>query len=899
VARSEGVTKTDLPALAKGSLTTCDGAVSTTPGFAGELSRHGGRPALLDGAGNCLSFGELAARADARAAELGGGRKLVAVVTGPGFEPVVTYLAALRAGHAALLVGDDPARTAPLLDAYRPDLVVRPDGGGVRLEELGPGPRLHPNLALLLPTSGSTGSPKLVRLSGRNLDANAESIAGYLPIRPEDRAPLTLPLQYCYGLSVLNSNLARGATVVLTDRSVAEPAFWDEFDDLGLTSLHGVPYTFDLLDASGFADRALPSLRYVTQAGGRLDPATVSRYATLGAERGWSLYVMYGQTEATARMAYLPPERASAAPSAVGIAVPGGAFSVERPGPDGVGDLVYRGENVMLGYARNPVDLGLGRTIDRLDTGDRARWRSDGLLEITGRAARFVKLFGLRVDLDEVERLAEAHGAKAVATGDDRRITVALVRSGGSGPGDRLRERLCDRLGLPPAALRVVEVAALPRLPSGKVDLAALASLPDPSERSWTEPADPVRGAFAAVFPGRVIADTDTFVGLGGDSLRYVQTALRLQRALGVLPRDWPERTVAELAESARPPRRWLPVETPVLLRALAIVLIVASHVGLFRILGGSHVLLAVAGWAFARFALAPPRPSRTILRTAARIAVPAALWVAWRATVADDVDWYNALLVNYVVDPEAWGYWFVETLPQILVLMALLFSVPAVRALDRRRPFALPVALFAVGLLGQFVDDGGNAFSLRQMSVHTVIWLFALGWAAQRATTGWQRTAVLAGLALAVPVMFAHEPHRAAVVAAGTALLLVPTLPVPRALVRLCGLLAGASLAIYLTHYALMSALNGLPQVLVVLACLVGGVAVQELVVRASAALRASVRIEADRTAELQARLVSRLRGLRVGRPTPQRRAAELDDHGRVVPVEDHLADPGRPAGA
>ncbi|GAA4706753.1 AMP-binding protein [Pseudonocardia yuanmonensis] len=879
--------------------------MTETPGFAGALARHGGRPAVLVPGGESLSYRELAARADARAAELGGGRKLVAVVAGPGIEPVVTYLAALRAGHVALLVGDDPVRTEPLLAAHDVAVMVRSEGDGVRIEERGPGPVLHPDLALLLPTSGSTGSPKLVRLSARNLAANAESIAGYLPIRPGDRAPLTLPLQYCYGLSVVNSNLARGATVVLPDRSVADPAFWTEFEELGLTSLHGVPYTFDLLDATGFAERALPSLRYVTQAGGRWDPAAVTRYAALGAARGWSLYVMYGQTEATARMAYLPPERAATAPSAVGLPVPGGAFSIEGPGPDGVGDLVYRGENVMLGYARSGADLALGRTVDHLETGDRARLRPDGLLEITGRAARFVKPFGLRVDLDEVERIIAGQGTQAAATGDDRGLSVAVVR----GDPAAVADLLAERLGLPPTAVRVAAVDAIPRLPNGKVDLAAVAAAarehPAPAAERPAAGPDPVRRAFVAVFPGRTIADTDTFVGLGGDSLRYVQTALRLQRTVGALPPDWPERTVAELAAPARAagarpvPRRWLPVETPVVLRTVAIVLIVGSHVGLFRILGGSHVLLAAAGWAFARFALAPPRPSRTILRTAGRIAVPSALWVAWRATVAEDVDWYNALLLNYVIDPEAWGYWFVETLPQILLLMALLFAVPAVRALDRSRPFALPAAVYLVGLLGQFVDDGGNAFSLRQMSVHTVIWLFALGWAAQRAGTGPQRVAVLAGLAVAVPMMFAHEPHRAAVVAVGTALLLVPTLPVPRPLVRVCGLLAGASLAIYLTHYAVMTALTGLPTALVVLACLVAGVVLQELLGRACAAVRASVRVEADRSVHLQAHRGARLRGLRFGRAAAQRRAVEVHEHGRVVPVEDHLPDARRPAGA
>ncbi len=222
-------------------------------------------------------------------------------------DALVVYLAALAAGHPVLLAPHDrPDFLRSLTDAYDPDVVAFPDG---TLDErrAGSAHTLHPDLALLLSTSGSTGSPKLVRLSHENLRSNAESIAAYLDIRPGDRAATTLPMHYCYGLSVVNSHLLRGAGLILTDLSVADDRFWALFRDARGTALAGVPYTFELLDRVGFADMRLPSLRYVTQAGGRLPADRVARYAALGRRRGWDLVVMYGQTEATARMAYLPP----------------------------------------------------------------------------------------------------------------------------------------------------------------------------------------------------------------------------------------------------------------------------------------------------------------------------------------------------------------------------------------------------------------------------------------------------------------------------------------------------------------------------------------------------------------------------------------------------------------
>ena len=215
---------------------------------------------------------------------------------------------------------------------------------------------------------------------------------------------------------------------------MVDPAFWDDMRTHRATSLAGVPYTFELLDRVGFADMDLPHLRYLTQAGGRLAPDEVRRWAALGRERGWDLFVMYGQTEATARMAWLPPLLALDAPDTIGIPVPGGSFTVEplpeRPfagahDPE-VGELVYHGPNVMLGYAESPADLALGRTVTSLRTGDIGRQRDDGLFEVVGRRSRVAKVFGLRIDLDHVEQLLAARGVVAAAADGGDRLVLAV-----------------------------------------------------------------------------------------------------------------------------------------------------------------------------------------------------------------------------------------------------------------------------------------------------------------------------------------------------------------------------------------------------------------------------------------------------------------------------------------
>ena len=444
--------------------------------FAAELARFGNRTAIHHDHGS-LSYAELADRVESTARSLGPVRRLVALEAENTLPSLVAYLAALSAGHPLLILpagGGDAS--AALIEAYDPDVVITSAGQESLVQERreGTGHRLHPELALLLSTSGSTGSPKLVRLSAAGIQANAQAIAEYLDLRPGDVAATTLPLSYCYGMSVVNSHLAVGAAIALTDASVVDPCFWELMHSRKVTSFAAVPYTFDLLERVGFAEMELPALRQITQAGGRLAPEKVRSYAQLGQGRGWDLFVMYGQTEATARMAYLPPDLAETHPASIGVPIPGGEFHLEPvPGLD-ASELVYTGPNVMLGYAESPGDLAAGRTVERLHTGDLARRTPEGLYEITGRRSRFVKIVGLRVDLGQVERKLTALGVAASVAGTDEGI-VAAVEGGHDLP--MLAGILARELGLPRGAVALHPVEELPRLANGKPDYPAVLAM--------------------------------------------------------------------------------------------------------------------------------------------------------------------------------------------------------------------------------------------------------------------------------------------------------------------------------------------------------------------------------------------------------------------------------------
>jgi acyl-coenzyme A synthetase/AMP-(fatty) acid ligase len=426
--------------------------------------------ALVDDGGGSLTYGELAAAVDAAAAGLGahaGGLAMVGAAST--VATVVHLLACWRAGVAAMLVGptgaDDLAR---LVEAYRPDVALGIDAatGRATADERDAGPT-----ALLLPTSGSTGSPKFARIGLPAVVASASGIVTALGLTPDERGLASLPLHYSYGLSIVLSHLACGATAALTGHSAIRPEHWAFVRDQRVTSLPGVPYSYVLYRRVGLLDMDLPHLRYLSQAGGRLDPASVVEVHERLAERGRRLFVMYGQTEATSRMSVLDPGELPAQAGSVGRPVPGGSFAIAEPDGAGVGEVVFSGPNVMLGYADARRDVGgpdqLGGT---LATGDLGRLDADGRLWLTGRLKRIVKLFGERVSLDDIEDLARPWGPAAAFEDGTDRLGIAVEGEVPDGAA-RTVER---RLGVPPGTVRVIAVTALPRTSTGKIDYTGL-----------------------------------------------------------------------------------------------------------------------------------------------------------------------------------------------------------------------------------------------------------------------------------------------------------------------------------------------------------------------------------------------------------------------------------------
>lgn len=335
-------------------------------------------------------------------------------------------------------------------------------------------PEINPELALCLTTSGSTGSPKFVRLSLSNVKANAEQIAEYLEIDENERPVTVLPSYYSYGVSVINSHLIKGATLLMTEGTVAQREFWSFMKEQKATSIAGVPYTYEMLKMLRFFRMDLPYLKTMTQAGGKLNKDIAKQYIEFAQEKGKRFFVMYGQTEATARMSYLPLEHALDKYASIGIAIPRGKFSlidvngkvIEEPDMDG--ELVYEGPNVSLGYAECRADLAKGdENHGVLHTGDVARRDADGYYYITGRMKRFVKVWGNRCNLDATEQLVKSITTSCACVGVDDKITIFVTQEGLE---EAIIKMLVAKTGFNNRAFEVRVIDTIPVKSSGKID---------------------------------------------------------------------------------------------------------------------------------------------------------------------------------------------------------------------------------------------------------------------------------------------------------------------------------------------------------------------------------------------------------------------------------------------
>lgn len=409
------------------------------------------------------------------------------------------YLSFLQSSVLAVMLdGDKDAEVIKsLIDIYQPQYVWLPSSrvadfeGATVVTEMEDYALLqydvtlheiHPDVALMLTTSGSTGSPKFVKLTAKNLLSNAESIAEYLNITAEERPITSLPIYYSYGLSVINSHLLKGATLLLTDKAVIQKEFWAFAKEHGATSIAGVPYTYEMLRRLRIFQMDLPALKTMTQAGGKLNATLVKEFVEQAEATGRRFIVMYGQTEATARMSYTPSEKALEKYASIGIAIPGGSFSIidtegnEITTSDTDGELVYKGPNVSMGYAECIADLAKGdENQGELHTGDVSRFDIDGYFYITGRLKRFVKIWGNRCNLDATEQLVKAGVTTDCAcSGVDDLITVFVTKEGLE---QEIKSLLSSKMGLNVRAFAIKVIDEIPKSASGKTQYAELQKL--------------------------------------------------------------------------------------------------------------------------------------------------------------------------------------------------------------------------------------------------------------------------------------------------------------------------------------------------------------------------------------------------------------------------------------
>lgn len=405
---------------------------------------------------------------------------------------VISYLTCLNNGIVPILLSANSNKYLlnELMELYRPEYIFFPKeleeaealSSELNIEKMVLAKTkysvdydMDKALALLLTTSGSTGSPKFVRQSYDNIIANTNDIIEYLNIKTSDRAITTLPMNYTYGLSIINTHIMVGATLLMTDKSILQKEFWDFFVNEKATTFGGVPYTYEMLDKLRFCKMNLTHLEYMTQAGGKISEKLHRRFAEYAEQSGKKFIVMYGQSEATARMGYLPAGMAMEKCNSMGIAIPNGRFwLVDEQGEiieqnDTVGELVYEGKNVTLGYATCLEDLKKGDERNGvLYTGDMAKRDNDGFYYIVGRKKRFLKIYGNRVNLDDMERMirVEFEDLECVCAGIDDKMYIFLTKF------ERIsdiKEMVIKKTGLSPSAFSYIEIDSIPRNESGKI----------------------------------------------------------------------------------------------------------------------------------------------------------------------------------------------------------------------------------------------------------------------------------------------------------------------------------------------------------------------------------------------------------------------------------------------
>lgn len=438
--------------------------------------------AAIDSYGNSITYGNIVALTNELKTTVSA-RSLMFLMSENNIGAIAWSIAAIAAGVVPLILNahTDAELYENLLNVYKPNYICSAKNENGGFEKYGYALKktqndtclMNDELSHLLPTSGSTGSPKLVRHKYGNIEAAALNISTFFELKKTDRPLLVLPLYYTMGLSVVFSHLYVGATILVTDLSMTDRAFWSFIKEQRATSFTGVPYSFEILNLMRFFRMDLPDLELLTQGGGKLSRELNLKFAKYCHDTGRRWIATYGQSEGTARMAYLPAEYAIDKCGSIGIAVPNGELSlIDTDGktitePNIEGEMCYRGKNVTLGYARRREDLTLGDEHHGfIRTGDLAYRDSDGFYYIVGRKGRFLKLFGMRVGLDECEQIVKSKFAiECACVGNDDKMIVYITDSRYL---QLAKDELVAKTKIVASAFEVKTIDSMPKNEAGK-----------------------------------------------------------------------------------------------------------------------------------------------------------------------------------------------------------------------------------------------------------------------------------------------------------------------------------------------------------------------------------------------------------------------------------------------
>ena len=450
--------------------------------------------AAIDDSGEQITYGDLVALRGEMSAVMQE-RELVFCLCENRVGALAGFLALYDCRDVCLMLGTkiDKDLLANLCETYHPSYFWMPESnvkefsfdavfcykGYVLCKTNFDAPAMHADLSFLMTTSGTTGSPKLVRHKYGNIESNAKNVAAVFGWRENERGIIDLPMHYTMGLNVIASHLYAGATVLLIEAGLMNPKYWDFIKEQKGSNFTGVPFSYEILNRLRFWKMDLPHLTTMAEGGGKLSDVLFKVFADNAAERGKRFFATFGTTETSARLAYLPPEEATTHIGSIGKAIPEGKLTLvdengqEIAEADVEGELLYEGPNVTMGYATSIEDLYKGdEFLGLYETGDLAKKDADGYFYVVGRKKRFLKLCGLRVSLDQSEKIISEHfGIECACAGDDAKMNIYITVDGLK---EKVGKLISEKTGIKTSFFEVIVVNSIPRFDSGKINYSAL-----------------------------------------------------------------------------------------------------------------------------------------------------------------------------------------------------------------------------------------------------------------------------------------------------------------------------------------------------------------------------------------------------------------------------------------